>query len=592
MSLRALGLHELWHFRAVSIAFAGIALLLWWAIVRSVTKSNCIALLACFFYSFSASFTEYSDSLHQHTVMQLTFMGCLVSWLAYESAATPARRRIWLTVACVLFFVDLWISFEHILFIPGVIALRTVIVGFRQKWLGALLVGSLPLLVIGLRLGHNALALGGINAAMSDLFGSAKYRSDGDGQAITAAKVANAWWQRLGAKEEGSDEYDPAMSFPVFRPRTAITIAALFILLIAAWDRSELYNVRRAFGFAILLLACGSLWFIAMRGHALVHRHVVMLLVPGLSLLVASLTAFGFWQWSNFPKKAPVRFLGPALSSLLIVWFVRDIRHSRAGTLLFQTNTTIAAQLAESRRAGEMRSLAGKSTLANVERIYFVGDMYPVFPYQVGRPFLFKNDLPDALAQNEAVWIEYWTPQERAAAEKALSRFGPPDVFSFSSSSLVFQQKNVTETVTTDITYDLGIKLVQMRFAETLDQQSWVAQTILEVPPAVRLDMLIGVVLVQDSEGKPKKLFDYALSSAMPRGARTVVSQIIPKKVVDAQAIFRFAFWYSSENRELKPVDPANAKLPQNSIWDEAKTGILWRPRLEQFNRPDTRSSP
>lgn len=577
MGLRGVGLHDLANYRGVSVGFAALALVLWWWVVRRVTGSYIIALFAAFFYSFCSSFTEYSDSLHQHSVMQLTFMICLAAWTAFEGAATTGRRALWLGIAAVIFFLDMWITFEHILMIPGYVAIRALLAGLRRNWRGALLIGLLPLLALSTRLAHNAIALGGMGAAIDDLSGSAKYRSDGAVMQVTIPRVFSIWIERLGAgKGSQGQEFDPGNAVPVLTPRTGITALAMLVLLVACWHRTEIDALRRGFGYAALLLICGILWFVVMRGHSYVHRHVIMLLLPGVSLLLAVLTAAAVWQWRGSPAHAPVRIVGPVLACLLVVWWARDIRHSRAGSILFDLDPNYRRVLADASAASEMRRAASEASFANVQRMHFVGKMYPVLTFECKRPFVYSTELPKSLPPGEAIWIEHWFPEEQQMAAEAFERFGLPDVFGGPVCSLVFRNTSRAATVDTDVVYQGGIRLVQFRQAETLDGQAWAVQGVFELAKAVDRDRFVASLLVETPNGASPKSVDSGLNNAMPRGRQPVVSLIVPKSEVKKGARFRFAIWDKAENRFSPPLDIQEAKLPPGAAWNPDGWGFSW----------------
>lgn len=578
MGLRQLGLRELQDFRVASLIVAGLALVLWRALIWRVTGSNLIALLAVFFYSFCAAFSEYADSLHQHTYMQVTLIASLYCWVRHEGACNRRLRRIWLGLTMFLLFCDLWITFEHILMIPAFVGARAVLGDFRRNWRGALLVGLIPLLALVTRLAHNAVALGDLNTAINDFVASARNRAEGAGEPASIASIAKTWIARLGAFGNASSEFDPGKTIPALKPRTAITLAVLLAWLAWRQAHADMPTFRNGFVFGGTLLFSALLWFSIMRGHSYVHRHLVMLVVPGLSLIMAVAAAGGLWQWRIATNPA-TRAIGPALALLLLCWYARDFRHSRAGSKVFLVQNEHRTQLAEARTAAESRRRAGITGLANVERIYFVGEMHPELAAQCGIPFVFQLEPPLQPGPRDAIWVEHWSPAEQELARVLLARFGPPDTFGFACRSLVFQVKNRDEVIPVEINYEDSIKVTGIRKQETLDCSSWLIQCLLEIPAHVEGANTTALLDLVGADGASKRQFGVTFAQAQPRGARSIINQIVAKSYLAAGDQFRFSFQKTTPSTALLlPQEPHTAKLPPDAHWEQDLLRFTWNP--------------
>lgn len=578
-ALKAGGLHQLWQFRLVAVAAAGLALALLFVVVTQLTRRHVVALLAAFFYSWSAPFAQYADSLHQHAYMQLTLFAFFAAWLAYERAQTRRARRLWLALAGLAAFVDLWLTFEHVLFVPIFALARTLLVGRRRDLRGLVLVGCMPILVLALRIGHNSLALGGVQAACRDMFAAARYRAAPTEEPLAASALLECWRTRLGGSALRRDHHDVEFAYPLLRSYVWLPAALLGMALVCTGHWKRQASARRGVGSAVVLLVAGAAWSVAMRNHVVPHRHTIMLLLPGLALLLASLTAAGLRLWCSAPRRALRRLVGPALAGIVLVGFGLHLRRSVALNFVYPFDNKVHHMVAERCQRLEGLSRAADGCLRDARRIYFLYGMYPELAYQIGRPYEFYSaELPAQLDADEVVWIEYWSDTERQLAWQAFRRCGFPDMPSPPNEySLAFWGRPRDE-LTTDIPYEGACRLARLRWSSTLDGESWLLQALYCLPEsAAEPSELTHTTALVAADGSLGQVFDWQFGWGMREGRAVIACSYIPKSAFVPGARLRLGLWSSAENRALKP-DVEHAVLPPNAAWDSDHDAFYWDP--------------
>lgn len=568
LGLRVLGVHALGHFRLVSLAASAVALLLLVHLLTRLSGSRVLAVVAAVFYSWSLPFSQYADSLHQHAWSQLTAFGALAAWLAYEEAPTRRARAVWLTGAALVFFLDLWLTFEHILFVPIFVLGRTLLVGRRRDRLGLAVLLFTPLLVLAVRILHNSLALGGLSAAAHDLLGAATHRGGLDGSFSWTA-LLEVWRARLGGSDLPPGNHNAAVAYPllndwVFWP--ALTLTGLLV-----WGRREPATraTRRGLAGAALLLLAGGAWLVVLPNHALVHPHLIQRLLPGLALLLAILALSGFAQ-----ARGPLRrWLGRLAAVVLCGGFVAHMRVAAPLNLLVELDGP-AAEAARLREAqpGMIRA-AGQTYFADVRRVYFAWS-YPDIAYWLDRPYVFCT-LPDELAPDELAWVVRWSDTDNQFMRTALRRFGLPDSFaSPHHGSLVFSAAAQPPAI--DVPYAGLGHLTLLRCVRTLDGGAWLVQTLHELAPDLppeRFANAVEQLALVTAAGDVARTDEMRFSWGVRDDDRLYLWHTLDAACVPPGARLRLGLLAWDTQQPITP-DHITATLPPGATWDANDTFI------------------
>ncbi|MCZ6698948.1 MAG: hypothetical protein O7D94_08480, partial [Planctomycetota bacterium] len=190
---KAAGCESLSSFRAVAVGVSAVASLLGMILMTLLTRSRLIGALSGFFYMYNCAFAGYADALHQFAYGQLALFAVLLFWIGYERGSSPGRRGLALAMAAVFFFIDGWITFEHMAFVPIFAAGRWFWLRQRRLLTGCIVIGLVPVAVLASRVSHNAMALGGFEQAIGDFRNAASYRGGHSDEDLTWSKVADTW---------------------------------------------------------------------------------------------------------------------------------------------------------------------------------------------------------------------------------------------------------------------------------------------------------------------------------------------------------------------------------------------------------------
>lgn len=480
--LKAAGLHTMVQWRVVSLCMAGVASLLVLLFMSILTRNLLVGVLATFFYMFSIPFAEFADSLNMHTYMQLMLFGCLTAWLVFEWADTVRGRVFWLLVSALCFFVDCWLTFEHILLIGAYTGGRML--WFRKKRIifGWLVIFFVPVLVMSMRVVHNGMALGGIRNAISDLRGAAKYRAGfEESQSISLADLCNCWIQRLGLPGLPPESDQAEFEYPLLRRKVAYPAILLGMVMLCTWHLREMQGVRIGLGNAVWLLLSGVIWFIVMKEGTFRHRHNIMVLLPALSLLLGSLAAGGILQRAlQWPRRAPIRYVGPLLGLVLLGGFAYRMKDSRVINQVLSINGPLQERITYLRDWQSNIAAAG-AAMTDVQRVVFT-NRWREPAALVNRPFqlLEQDAVPKDLGPNDAFWLESWTPQEREMAFEALDRYGFPDLLSPPAIwSFVYRGRG-QQALPLSVSFDDRHRITAIRMVLALDGASRTVQLLVE----------------------------------------------------------------------------------------------------------------
>jgi len=586
-ALKTLGLRDLSAFRLASIVVSSIALLLFFHVASKLTESRTVAALASFFYACSPAFASLADSLHMHAYAQLTLFVCLAAWLAYELASAPMARRTWLTLAAFAYFCDLWMTFEHIVMIPLFAAGRLLLNKGRATRSGLLAILGAGSLALCTRVVHNSVGLGGLGPALRDLGGVATYRA-GLSDTLrhqnflrSAATLVEVWSMRLGWTAVEPVHHDAQLAYPVLARAPLLLAGALGIVVLCMRAGRSAIPVRRGIANGLLLLLVGGAWFLAMSNHSKSHRHIVMLLTPGFALVLGAFAGAGLQQIWSARRGAPIRWVGPLLTSALVFAFAWPMRGSIALNQIASLDQKVRALVERRREATRVLARAGNGPLRQVERLHVSGEKYPELVYHLGLPYEFVRPATKVptISPSSVCWVEYWSDAEKALAWQAMERWGFPDVLSEPYDlSLVFWGRGTT-SYDTDVRWENGVRLLGLRSARSLDGASVVIQALLDVPEDLlsELNLLVHFVHALDTAQEVIYKSDLNFEWTPRREGRILAIHRLPAAKLPEPLKFRVGLWSSKLMRNLKAVNES-PRLPPGATWNADRSWYVWEP--------------
>ena len=120
---------------------------------------------------------------------------------------------------------------------------------------------------------HNAIPLGGIDAALEDFLTIALHRSGLVEEVIPLGVFLDIWFWRLG----GYSDYIK-LKYPILdQVGVAVCILLLVLVLLQRRNRSSI-AINRGIQNACILTLAGGAWLAVMRQFSFIHAHTVMLL--------------------------------------------------------------------------------------------------------------------------------------------------------------------------------------------------------------------------------------------------------------------------------------------------------------------------
>lgn len=462
--------------------------------------------------------------------------------------------------------------------IPLFAAGRLLAPGWRRELRGLMLVGLAGVAALGTRLTHNSLALGGVRRAVDDLAVVAQYRSGHNAEQFSFGELARVWRTRLGRDRIRPGDYSAEMAYPALTPTVRWTSGVLAVVLLCVWHAATSAPLRRVLGNGLLLLFAGGAWLLAMRNHAFIHRHIVLLLMPGLALLFAGLAAAGLQQWWFGQRAAPVRWIPPLVAIIFVGSFAAEMRKSVALNQVVALEPRVHAEVLKRRLASQLRQQAGRSGLANVERLYFAGSEQPEAAWEIGRPYQFGDlELPAVIGSRDAVWIDPWSQEEQALARQAYARFGFPDVFASPLDVPLLFRLHQDPGLTVDIDYHGLCRLVRLRCARTLDGAAWVLQSVWNLPdPAINPAVTPSVVAEFTDPLHGSFKCEVPLTDGLPVDGAVLLNHRLPAHPGLRPARLRIAVYDAHTRSPLAPTDSSRATLPPGATWDPDAGVLVW----------------
>ncbi len=576
--LKALGLHELAHFRAFSLAISAAAVWLVLIFIAMVTHSRLLGVLGAFFYAWSIPFAEYADSMNMHGYMQFTLFGCLIAWVAYERAERRGRRALWLALALLLFITDCWLTFEHILLIGGFTFGRAVWIRSRPNWKGWLLIFLVPILVMGVRVVHNGMALGGVRASIDDLTAAAKFRAGGTSEKITLAALCDIWVARLGGDELPPEHHDVEMEYPALNPRLVRIAVLLSLVLICTWHYRQVRGPRLGIWNGLWLLACAIPWFVIMREGTFGHRHNILVLTPALALLLGSLASTGLLHaFVPRPRFAPIRWVAPLLALALMGTFAWRMKDSHVLNQVWDINPRLRESILFLRSSHQRIAAAGRR-LNDVRRIVFL-DRWRVPAYLADQPYQLMDcvQVPKSLVAGDVFWHQCWSAEEQELTFDALSRYGFPDQLSPPATrSLVFHGGRVPG-LPLHLALDEQHELAAMHASRALDCPRWFVQCHLTGQIDKQwAEQLVFNCRLLDANGERVEAEETRVAWGIWNSEEALLWVSFAEADVARSSALRIGFW-SDDQLAACRFAPSSGELPAGVELADDGRAVIWR---------------
>jgi len=544
------GRSDITIYRVVAQVAGSLGALLAYFVFARIAHNAPIGALAACFYMLSVPFAGFSSMFRIDAYEILTLFGLLACWLRFESATTRRGRVGWVGATALLFFADGWITFENVLLFGAFVAARTLFRFRLTVLVGAAVVGTMPFLVMVVRILHNGAAIGGgWRAGVASLSSGAEKRAIGAMNADTMDRFFPRWLARLGWpwSTSPSFDYDRQFFYPVLDPWVLVPAVLLSGVLLAVWGRDSVRPARLAVVNGLLLLAGGLLWFVVMTEHAFVHDFIVLLLMPGFALLLAGV-CHGAVQTLRDPaaRRSATGVGVPALLVVLIAGFLSNLRYSDVLNQAFHLDDKVRQRVDGARTTFDHLALAGQA-MDGVNRV-IVQPMFPVRAVALNRPFNFQIDmrtLPESLAPDEALYVETWWPETKALAAEAMRRFGLPGIVTPPPEFGVIFCGGSDGASPARVRIQEWFVLTSVRWAPTLDGRSWALALRIDGRfDQKRADRYVFTLRVIDQHGQQVDAKATRLSWSSVRDGQTgLVTLIVPREAPARGTFLRLDAW-------------------------------------------------
>lgn len=581
---KSMGLSELWQFRAATLVWSGLTGILVMALATRLAGSTFVGSLATLFYMGSAPFLEYADSFAYHSSSQATLAGTLLAWVACEQARRTARRRLWLVLACILCLADGLLTLEHIPFIVAFVGLRALWLRHRRLGRAALWVLLIPPLLLAARFGHVSLALGDVGAVTAQLRSKLAQRAGLDSPEDGYGVLLRTWYRRLGAEHIAPHEYDYPFRYPLLAGWVRPVAGALLIVLLCLGHAAPLHPAGRALRLGLLLAICGSLWLLLMVQHAVIHRHLILLLLPGLALALGALAAAGVLAPLALPRGRVARLAGPLLAVALVGGFIAELRGTMVANRVAAFDPAVRTVWEANRAASER--LRGFAQAHPQVRFVFIRGFYPELAWLLGRDFRITGglDVP-RLDPDELFWVQCWGPGDEPVVPAAARRYGLPDMFSQhlgdSNKHLVFWARRAAADQV-DIPFEHGLRITRLRVAPAIDGESWYVQALLEGPlQPMPCDELTFYCHLLGADGQALRYADTRVAWGAKDADGVVLWTTLLRDEIARTARLRLGLWCPAGARgpaHTLRLAGAPAGLAGPVEVDESREGFVWRP--------------
>lgn len=251
--LRKIGIDTLVGFRLFAIFLSFLFALLLPRFFMLITENEAASIVAAGVYILTPAFLNYADSLHQHPLMSLFWMGFAWAWILF----LRNQKIGYLLISFLIFLVSVWTSFEQFVFIP-IVAVGSAFIEKKFKWAFWYLaiLAIVPTGTLVFRIYQQGFLFGGWQAAMQDLLFAAQHRSG-----ITWLEFFNEFQKR-------------------FLDITGILWALVLFSVITFWKNKESDWLKGHLRWSLLFFIAGLAWWVLMKQHFFVHIHTNSQMLP------------------------------------------------------------------------------------------------------------------------------------------------------------------------------------------------------------------------------------------------------------------------------------------------------------------------
>lgn len=324
--LRYLGFHSILSFRFFFIGLSIIVSFLIYKVFYKLSNHRKISYLASFFFVCNLAFMEYADSIHQHTFLMLNFTIYTIAFYHILHEDKLSKKIQWWMLAAIVYFIDIWISFEHILMFGFLSFGLFLLKPSKKNFAFLFFMGLIPFLSLGSRALHHISSFG-YEYFINDSITTFKSRGPGTTD-DTNIKAALGFLFRLGWGFTYSVipyKYIPGYAFESFvyhyayipeyvyyiPPLLNKNIFFSFSIFVGVYFyikrkvvSPQIKNYTKLF---LVLWIAGISWFFVIRGHgvSIGHHHPMNLLLPAVAFLFGALLfgAIRLFKYTFYKKK-------------------------------------------------------------------------------------------------------------------------------------------------------------------------------------------------------------------------------------------------------------------------------------------------
>jgi hypothetical protein len=408
---------------------------------------------------------------------------------------------------------------------------------------------------------------------------------------MTYSQLLDRWYARLGGAPVG-DLYEGEFTFPLLRPWVLVPALILLGVLLSRWHDPAMGPARFALGNAVLLLLSAGVWFVVMRQHAIIHRHLVILLLPGLSLLLGGLAAGGVISARSLAAAGRSAWRAVplvAVACALLLGFGSYIRESTVLNQIWAVDRDTRSLVVHRREMGRQLVRVG-AALDNVKRLRIYGQR-PELAYLLDRQFAYVHGmtLPD-LGREEAFVSGTWTPTEKAVALDAIERLGFPEMASYEPSDMLVFRSVGERSQEVGVQFGGEYLLHHVRFGSSLGGDSWLLQLAFSgCFDAAKADDLVLACCVLDGAGTIVAEAEARVAWRLYNHSEAFSWHVFPKTCYPGEGRrLRIAIWSRSAGRFLS-IDRDGLVLPPAAELDADARFVLWAPAVQESVPADAR---
>jgi len=301
-------------FREVALLCSLLNLLIWYLLIKKLTRSYLISFLAALFYFSNTFFIFGADSLYQNAYAD--FLRVLIIYIYITVINFPQKRKIGLFFLFLLLTLETLFTFEYIVYL----SLFFFIVKFFYRGQNEkfpikyiLILFLAPVFGVALHFLKNSWYFGSASLAFKDMTSIAVERIGYSKDSPIVLNFPN-WWRYVISRN-----FSLAFLF-----NYSILFSFIFFSFILYHNLSpeSKKEIKRLLRLCILFLICGITWYIAFPSHTLAHTYVLFLvrhLVPAAAL---AFTLFCYIAYSFIRENNPHNLFGKSALIIIIVIIV------------------------------------------------------------------------------------------------------------------------------------------------------------------------------------------------------------------------------------------------------------------------------